>query len=114
QIACAQEDGVVDVRDVLNVGDFATRIEPPQTTHQRVEVYKREGVTEVRRVVRGNATRVQLDRTIRHGLARRGQCVAQEQGHVSRSELTIRSCADVPRGRSRPTARARVGLFPRR
>src|SRR5216684_12651 len=41
-------------------------------------------------VVRGDAAHVQLDRTVRHWFAGGGQRVAQEQGHVGRSELTIR------------------------
>src|SRR5216683_690642 len=56
-------------------------------------------------VVRGDAAHVQLDRTVRHWFAGGGQRVAQEQGHVGRSELTIRGVltfragdADRPRG----------------
>ena len=57
------------------------------------------------RVVRSDAAHVQLDRPVRHAFAGGGQGVAQEQGHVCRSELTIRGMltfragdADRPRG----------------
>src|SRR5260370_40498940 len=59
----------------------------------------------MRGVVWGHAAHVQLDRTVRHMFASGGQRVAQEQGHVGRSELTILGVltfragdADRPRG----------------
>src|SRR6266550_2379977 len=59
----------------------------------------------MRGVVGCHPAHVQLDRTVRHDFASGGQCVAQEQGHVGRCELTIRGVltfragdADRPRG----------------
>ncbi len=92
------QDRVVDVGHVLDVDHLTRRREPTQCPDERVELDERERVTEVGRVVRRYTAHVQLDRPFRHWFARGGQGVAQEQGHVCRSELTILRDADVPRG----------------
>src|SRR5437764_14268119 len=64
ELARADQDRVVDVGDVLNVRNLSLGREPAERAHQRIELHKREGVAEMRGVIRRYATHVHLDRPL--------------------------------------------------